>query len=655
MSWKKQTKRNILQHTLGKYTVAFFWLMLLSFLFICPVLQAQQPDRKIKKLFGEAESAYQQNHFSQAELYLAKILKRDAQFVKAYLLQGDIYASKHQTDSAVTRYRKGLYIDSVSWPAAFFVLAGWEYKAGDYTASQRDIQHFLRFGNKNSSRYQKALRLSKIATFATFSVAHPVKTKIEKLNAGINSSENEYINFVDAEQNQLFFTRKILTHQQGRPVYKEHFYQTLKKKNAWQLPKRIYFPWDSTRNTGALSLSTDGRNIYFTGCYWPDGMGSCDIYTSRKRGKYWQRPKHLDGNVNTSGWDSQAVVSSDNNRLFFASKRPGGMGGSDIWMCIRQKNGRWGKAINLGDSINTSGNEMAPFLHADGHTLYFSSNGHIGMGGYDLYVSREDSTGHWTKAVNLGFPVNTKANELNIFVSLDGRHAWISSDRDTINRSFDIYSFPVYSKIRPEKVLFVKGVIQDALSGKKLKATVILTNLNNGQIMDSIKSDGINGNFLMVLHEGTDYAFNIQKKGYLIYSQSFNLKTFPGLTSINKVFSLTPATKGAVMRLHNIRFEFDSSRLRPSAFSELEKLFRFLNNNPKIKILIAGYTDNVGNTGYNLKLSRERAAAVFQYLLSKGIDAGRMQYKGFGNTHPLSTNDTPQGRANNRRTEIIIK
>ena len=243
----------------------------------------------------------------------------------------------------------------------------------------------------------------------------------------------------------------------------------------------------------------------------------------------------------------------------------------------------------------------------------------------------------------------------NIFVSLNGRHAWLSSDRDTTNTGFDIFSFPVYAKMQPEKVFFVKGVVQDARNGKKLAAAVVLTNLTNGRTVDSVVSDAISGRFLMVLHAGTDYAFNIQKKGYLIYSQSFNLKEFPDITSVNKTFALSPVTKGAIMRLHNIRFGFDSSVLHSLAYPELNKLVGFLAENAKVKILIAGYTDNVGSAIYNLKLSQKRAKAVFDYLVSKGISAGRMQYKGFGNTLPLLTNDTPQGRAANRRTEIVIK
>jgi len=585
-------------------------------------LQAQQnPDKKTVKIFRQAVAASNANDLIQAESFLKKVLKRDPGFVKAYLLRGDIYASQHRLEKAIGIYHRALSLDSVSYPAAFFVLAGWEYKTGNYTASLYDIQYFLRFGNKNIPRYRKAEKLLKNTAFAANAVAHPDKTTLKKINHGINSPADEYINFVDVEEKQLFFTRKFLEREQGKPVYKEHFYLSVQNKGVWQPPEKMRFSWDSTLNMGGMSLSTDGQTMYFTGCYWPESFGSCDIYASKKRGHTWQFPQHLDRNVNTSHWDSQAVISSDKKQLFFASKRPGGKGGSDIWISTRQADGRWGKAINPGDNINTAGNEMAPFLHADNRTLYFSSNGRTGMGGYDLYVSREDSSGHWSKATNLGYPVNTKANEINLFVSLDGSRAWLSSDRDTTKSGFDIFSFPVFDKMRPGKALFVKGVVQDARSGKKLSAEIVLTNLATGRTADSAISNMVSGRFLIVLHDDTDYALNIQKKGYLIYSQSFNLKEFPGLTSVNKTFKLTPVTKGAVMRLQNIRFGFDRYTLKFSAFPELNRLVAFLRKNPTLKILIAGYTDNAGSTDYNLKLSQERAKVVFDYLVSKGINA----------------------------------
>ncbi len=627
-----------------------FLLTLLFSVVVQTVFAQHHAGKKTRKLFEQAKEAYRTGRFSQADVILRKVLKHDSLFVEAYLLQGDVFASGKEPGKAIMSYRKALAIDSVSYPAAYYVLARLEMKTGKYASALRHVRHYL----KQAGGAAGAEKLLQNAAFAVKAVQHPEKTHLMRLNNGINTPQNEYINFVNEDRTGLIFTRMEAT-EAGRSGFRESFYRSQRRENRWQRPQKMHFPWDSLRNMGAMSLSVDGRTMYFTGCSWPEGYGRCDIFVSRKRGYRWLYPQHPGPHVNTAAWDAQAVVSADGNRLFFASNRPGGKGGSDIWMCRRQPDGRWGKAINLGDSINTPGNEMAPFLHADGQTLYFSSNGRTGLGGYDLYLSRLNSAGQWTRAVNLGYPVNTRANEKNIFVSLDGRYAWLSSDRDTLSTGYDIYSFPVYRKIRPQKVLFVKGTVQDALTGKKLAGRVVLTDLTSGKTADSLVSDAVTGRFLLVLHTGRNYALDIVKEGYLIFSQNIDLKQFPHTVSIHKVFQLVPVQKGAVMRLQNVHFAFDSALLRPSALPELMQLVRFLKSHPRLQVLIAGYTDNRGRPAYNLTLSQQRAKAVFDFLVSKGIDPQRLQYKGYGDQNPVAANDTPEGRAANRRTEIVIR
>jgi outer membrane protein OmpA-like peptidoglycan-associated protein len=323
-------------------------------------------------------------------------------------------------------------------------------------------------------------------------------------------------------------------------------------------------------------------------------------------------------------------------------------------MSVKLPAGKWSRPVNLGDSINTSGDEMAPFLHADGKTLFFSSTGGPGLGGYDLFVSRKDPTGQWSKARNLGYPINTNANEINIFVSLDGSHAWISSDREGGKGGFDIYGFPTPEQIRPEKVLFVKGVVMDAESGKLLEAKIELTNLLNNQNEDSTKSDPLTGTFLMVLHPGTDYAFNIVKKGYLFFSKNLNLKESGSLEPIHQTFRLTPIKAGEQITLNNIFFDFNSAVLKAASLTELNKLLEMLRENTGLRIRISGHTDNVGDAAYNKKLSTDRALAVRDFLISNGIDAGRIEYEGFGDTKPVASNASEAGRKKNRRTEVTV-
>ncbi len=628
--------------------------MLVFFLATSFRMAGQHPDKKTLKLFEQARSAYQSGHSSVAEVLLSKLFHRDTLFAKAYLLLGDLKAEKKQWQQAIRSYRKALSMDSVSWPAAFFVLARWEYRMGDYTAAAKDIRYYLHLVKGASlPRVERADKLLENVLFAEKAAGHPEKVHLQMLDKPVNSRADEYVNFVDAGQNELVFTRKSKSNRNGRKTYSEYFYRSVRKNGHWQAPVRMAFPWDTTLNMGAMSLSADGRTMFFTGCGWPHGLGRCDIYTSKKRGSHWQFPQNLGRPVNTSGWESQAVISANGKALFFASKRPGGKGGSDLWMCRKLSDGRWGKPVNLGDSINTPGNEMSPFLFADGRTLYFSSDGWPGLGGYDLFVARKKSDDTWSKAVNLGYPVNSRANEINLFVALARNKAWISSDRTEGN--FNIYAFAPTGKMVPEKVLYVEGVVVDSVTGKRLGAKVLLTDLSEGKRVDSVVSDPVTGRFLLVLPVEKNYAFHIEKQGYLFYSRHFDLKKHPELVSVKKVFRLVKIHAGAVMPLHNILFGFDSAQIRSEAFPELKRLVRFMKEYPDIKILIAGYTDNRGSTAYNLKLSSERARAVFRYLVSHGVQAERMQYKGFGQSHPLTGNATSSGRALNRRTEIVIR
>ncbi|HEY9114575.1 MAG TPA: OmpA family protein, partial [Bacteroidales bacterium] len=341
-------------------------------------------------------------------------------------------------------------------------------------------------------------------------------------------------------------------------------------------------------------------------------------------------------------------------KIYFASKRAGGKGGSDIWMTVRLASGKWSRPINLGDSINTPGDEMAPVIHADGQTLYFSSNGHLGLGGYDLFVSKQDRAGRWKKAENLGYPINSNADDINVFLSIDGQTGWISSNRKGGKGGFDIYSFPTYKAMQPQAVFYVKGIVSDLETGKKLAAKVEISNLLTGMLEDSVSSDPVNGEFLLILHPGTDYAFNISKKGYLFYSENFNLNATTSENSVSKEFKLSPIQSGNSLVLNNIFFDFNSSVLKPSSYNELNKLAEMLLANKDLKIIIEGHTDNIGSEEYNKQLSAERAKSVYEYLVSNGIEASRMKYEGFGATMPVDTNETEKGRTKNRRTEVVV-
>jgi outer membrane protein OmpA-like peptidoglycan-associated protein len=628
-------------------------------LVLTPFIQAQNashvPDKRAQALFDKALDAYRSDNIPEAKKLILKSIDKDKAYIDAYLLLGDLETEMKQISEAVKAYKNALKLDSTGHPRTWYLLGRLQYQQGIYAEGAVSLNNFLRLVNPSGKTKSEAKQLLESCKFSAWALKHPVPDTLHKLDDSVNSAGSEYVNFVNEKNSLLIFTREGIINfgTSSRPMYKNQIFVSSWKNDHWQDPQKMNFPWPDNDNIGAVSFSLDGRSVYFTGCYWPGGMGSCDIYVSRLSGEYWNTPVHLNKEINTETWESQAVVSSDGRYLYFASRRAGGKGGSDLWVSKRQKNGLWGKPRDLGDSINTSGNEMAPFLHADGKTLYFASDGWPGLGGYDLFVSRKKPDGSWSKARNLGYPINTRFNELNIFIAPNGQHAWISSDRIP-GKGYDIYEFKPDDEIRPGKVDILLATVLDSATHLPLKATAVLSTLPNGEVVDSLVS-AMDGTFMMALPLKTDYALHIYKKGYLFYSDNFNLLHDSVERRIHEKILLQPIAAGNRIRLENIYFKFDQSELSTAAFPELNRLVLFLKQNKDIRVQISGFTDNVGTTAYNLKLSVDRAKAVFDYLVMRGIAASRLSCKGFGNTRPVADNNTPEGRAKNRRTEIVVR
>jgi outer membrane protein OmpA-like peptidoglycan-associated protein len=341
--------------------------------------------------------------------------------------------------------------------------------------------------------------------------------------------------------------------------------------------------------------------------------------------------------------------------LFFVSTRRGGFGGSDIWKSVLQDDGYWGAPVNLGNTINTSSDEMAPFIHPDGRTLYFSSRGHMGLGGADLFVSRLDNAGIWQQPENIGYPVNTKRDEINLIINAKGTEAFISAERENGFGNIDIYRFELPEQSRPASVSYVQGKVYDKNTLLPLKAAIELIDMQKNTVIVNSTSDPITGEFLMSLPVDKDYAVNIARSGYLFYSTNFNVSR--GNDSVNPIkldIPMQPLAVGEKVVLHNIFFETDKFELLSYSQSELERLITFMTKNTTTQIEIGGHTDSEGSETHNNQLSQNRAKAVYDYLVSKGVEAGRLTFKGYGESAPIESNDTPEGRAKNRRTEFKV-
>jgi len=394
--------------------------------------------------------------------------------------------------------------------------------------------------------------------------------------------------------------------------------------------------------------------MIYTACNRSDGIGRCDLYYTTKVGDRWTFPKNMGKPVNSPYRETQPSLTPDGRTLYFSSDRPGGKGQHDIWVSYLDDGNRWSVPENLGEVINTPGIEMSPFIHPDNQSLYFSSDGHIGLGGYDLFVTRRDSTGKWQKPMNLGYPINTNRDEIGMIVNSRGDKAYYSSDVDKTNGK-DIYVFDLPVQDRPVMTTYMKGKVFDADDNQLLRAQFELVDLETGNSIFRSYSDSITGEFLVSIPVNHNYMLNVSRNGYLFFSENFSLKnTYRSDRPFLKDVPLQPLKAGKRIILKNVFYETDSFALKKESTAELNKVIGLLQANPKIKIEISGHTDNTGTPDYNQKLSENRAKTVAKYLISASVNAERVVAKGYGMNNPVASNDTEEGKAQNRRTELQI-
>lgn len=626
--------------------------------------QSNAPKRA-QKLFAQSNESYNFKRFDEAIVLLQKAIKRYPKYEQAYKRVATIAWEQHNYELAQTTYKQveRLFPNANNRMYANYYLAKMAYEQQDYKNTITYANKSL--GVKDSAKNIKDLaqtvqHLLDNANFAQTATNYPVPFKPIHLDSAVNSTYDEYLPTLTADEQTLIFTRRLT----GDINLNEDFYFATRSNidSTWSqaIPMRNI---NTLGDEGAISVSPDGKRLFFAARDRADGLGNFDIYYCVKSGEAWDGPYNLGMPVNSRGWESQPSISADGKELYFCSKRKDGYGGVDIWMS-QLKGNFWTSPVNLGKNINTPLDEQSPFIHPDGQTLYFSSNGHIGMGDADLYLSRRQADGSWGKAENLGYPINTHANENGLVVSANGQRAYYSSFVDTAR--LDLFYFDLPQRAKPNQVTYVKGVVSDARNPKKkLSATIELTDLATGEMLLKTVSDTNSGEFLTTLPIGKNYMYNVSREGYLFYSENFSLKDYQ-LTNDQQPFLLNIALQplqrdttkawnvGERVVLKNVFFETDSYQLRPESYPELNKLTALLNNNEQLKIEIGGHTDSTGTVAYNQKLSAERAKAIYDYLISQKIASNRLSYKGYGSSLPVAPNNTPEGRAINRRTEFAI-
>ncbi len=629
----------------------YYCTLLIIFLFpVRSVLAQADKNSKADRLFEKAEQSYGHRDYLQAMKQVREVLKEDPDYLDAFLLLGDMYYDLKQPVEAIAAYTRAVAIDSASFPPVYYIMANLQFELERFPDAKKNYITYLTYRPKSQVEIQKAERNIRLCDVRSELMKHPVPFNPVNLGPKINTEGFEYINSVSMDEEQMLFTRKGIS-----PGENERFFSSRKFAGEWTLALEMEPPVNSQGNQGALCLSPDGMSLFMTCCSRRDSYGSCDLYVSHRRGNSWSEPQNLGPHINSTAWDSQPCLAADGRTLFFVSTRKGGFGGSDIYKSILQPDGSWSAPENLGDSINTSANEMAPFIHQDGRTLYFSSAGHPGMGGADLFVSRMNSAGNFSKPVNLGYPVNTKNDEINLVINPGGDAAYISSAKEGGFGNTDIYRFELPKEARPAPVSYVKGKVFDNNDKHPLAAGFELIDMQSGKTVVNSSSDAVNGEFILSLPVDKDYALNVSCSGYLFYSMNFSVqKNSDRSNPLQLDVPMQPLQVGEKVVLHNIFFKTDKFDLEPDSKAELDKLLAFLNKNPGMKIEISGHTDNVGTELHNIELSQNRANSVFSYLVANGIDKSRLTYKGYGKSMPVDTNDTPEGRAKNRRTEFKV-
>jgi outer membrane protein OmpA-like peptidoglycan-associated protein len=620
-----------------------FLILLITNNFCLITLAQQQVAQKAMAAYFKAKDFGSRTQWEEGIVELQKAIKIQPDYTQAKELLGEYFFALKKYDDAIAILESSANDKDFS-ARSVFLLSEIFLKNNNGEKAKLYAEKYIARKDKVPNAAAKASQTILNANFAIEAKKNPVPFNPKNLGASINTKANEYFPYLTPDGKVFTFTRM-----DGRQ--EDLFYANRNDtvfSNAMSYGNNV----NTDDNEGASAMDAQGNFLFVTACNRMDGYGSCDIYYSVKQNNTWTAPQGIGKPVNTGAWEAQPSFSSDGSALYFASNRPGGFGGRDIWVSYLDTNMKLSEPKNLGPNINTKYDDQCPFIHADNQTLYFTSNGWPGMGNGDIYISRKTDTG-WTKAVNIGYPINTENDDNGMTVSYDGKTAFLSSSRAGGFGGLDLYSFELPENMQPKKTTYIKAVVKDAKSKQLLNASYSIIDLDTKK--EVYKGNTSNGKFFVSIELNKNDALQIQKEGYLFYSQNINLKETTTETKPYEIeVLLEPIAANSKITLNNVFFDFDKNELKQESFVELDKLADLLKKNPTVKIEISGHTDNKGDKKYNLALSQKRAESVVNYLVQKGIAAARLVAKGYGDTMPIAPNDTEENKAKNRRTEVKV-
>ncbi len=617
--------------------------------------QLSTTSKKAIEYYTQADNFRVRGHYDQTLALLNMALAKDKNFVEAYYRLGLTYHSMKQYPKAMEAYEKGLSLtEDVKKKKVFWYDLGELYLLeGNYDKAMKVLSAFVNNESQNKQKIDRATLLFKSAEYAAKNQNNDSGYKKRMLSDTVNHFVLQYFPVLTADQQHLIFTRRV---GDGPNDDEDLVICDKDLNNKWKFPVSISKNINTRLNEGTSTISADGRKIIFTSCTGRDGVGSCDLYESKRVGSEWSEPKNLGRNVNSAEWESQPSLSADGRTLYFVSDRRTGLGNRDIWISSLNDAGQWTKAVNAGKQVNSQYDEISPFIHVNNQTLYFASNGLPGFGGYDIFYCERDSL-EWSTPKNFGAPLNDHEDQFSLFITADGEKGYYSHE-ETLSSGHSrskIYEIeiPIENQMK-FRSNYVSGIITDKISKQPLSAKVELINLKTDRVESLVESDSITGEYLIVLTQGAEYALYVNKETYLFKSYNFNYSEVKDFKPIVVNIALEKAKEGSVVVLNNIFFDVDKFELQDRSKSEMQKVIRFLNDNPNLRIEISGHTDNSGSAPYNKQLSDKRALSVYNYLVTKGINNKRLNYKGYGSEMPIATNDAEEGRKLNRRIEFRI-
>jgi len=505
--------------------------------------------------------------------------------------------------------------------------------------------------------------------YAKILIANPVDLIVSNFGPSINGKYSDHAPVLSADEKTLLYTSRRYGSTQDAAVnkdtlfidglYYEDIYMSTKDvKGNWSTPKNIT-TINSPYNEATIGLSVDGQQVLITSDRLKEGNG--DIYLSKLNGEQWGAPERFPSPINTKYWEPDACFNVDGSVMYFVSDRPGGYGGCDIYYVKRLPNGDWSLPENLGPKVNTPYNDRAPFMHPDGVTLFFSSEGHSNMGGFDIFQVMQNEDGTWGDVENIGYPINTTGNDVCYVTSPDGKRSYYASYREEGYGSLDIYMISLPTP--PEKQLTVfSGNLTLEGEGSIVPngAQIVVTDNETHQIVGIYKPNSKTGKYLFILPPGKNYNITYEAEGVLFKSENLIVPEKSQFSTVVNDIKLPAIKAGENIVLNNIFYDFDQATLTNESVAELQKLTRLLLNNPGLKVELQGHTDSKGSDAYNLNLSQKRAEAVVKYLMEHGVPASQVSAKGYGESQPIAKNensdgsDNPDGRKLNRRTVLRI-